>query len=401
MSATTFQCPHCQATYPLKPVLVGKVVRCTSCKNPFRLGPDGVAVKVDGTAAIPAKPQVPAPPAKAAADPQPPTRRQSERIALSGKQVDQRKAMADSLSTAMGDALRAEAAAQTADGAQAGKPPTDRKARSARLGAEGGKRKPGPAALTGEGEREAANLRQWALGAVAVVALLGLLGWLLTYDGPRRQALDDFTAVVPAQDNFYGRRAEAIVARAWPTAAYPGAPGVAPFIDLPKARLGRVQSAPGTALADARDRIKDLTWIDPPGLWVNLAADGRRIAAAAPGREAFLREAARSKLIVLDPAGLRRALVSNGRDELVAQVAVAVVAGERTAGRSDLGALLAAKPPERVECCTFEGASGLVLIDTGSGYQTRERPFRGVMVRFIGEGWPQGWRVLELEATAP
>ena len=46
MSATTFACPHCAAIYPLKPVLIGRAVRCTTCRNPFRLRPDGVADKV-------------------------------------------------------------------------------------------------------------------------------------------------------------------------------------------------------------------------------------------------------------------------------------------------------------------------------------------------------------------
>ena len=46
MSAT-FPCPHCGQVYPLKPVLVGKVVRCTACKNPFRLREDGIADRIE------------------------------------------------------------------------------------------------------------------------------------------------------------------------------------------------------------------------------------------------------------------------------------------------------------------------------------------------------------------
>lgn len=44
--SATFACPHCAASYPLRPVLVGKVVRCSSCKKPFQLRPDGIADKV-------------------------------------------------------------------------------------------------------------------------------------------------------------------------------------------------------------------------------------------------------------------------------------------------------------------------------------------------------------------
>jgi len=44
--ATTFTCPHCQASYPFKPVLIGRPVRCTTCRQAFQLGADGIAVPV-------------------------------------------------------------------------------------------------------------------------------------------------------------------------------------------------------------------------------------------------------------------------------------------------------------------------------------------------------------------
>ncbi|MBA3938176.1 MAG: hypothetical protein H0X38_11990, partial [Planctomycetes bacterium] len=65
MSAT-FTCPHCGAVYPFKPVLIGRAVRCTTCKNAFSLRPDGIADKVGATAPAPAAPAPsPAAPAKA------------------------------------------------------------------------------------------------------------------------------------------------------------------------------------------------------------------------------------------------------------------------------------------------------------------------------------------------
>ncbi len=62
MSAT-FVCPHCGASYPRKPVLVGRAVRCTSCKNAFRLREDGIADAIEmAAAAAPASPPAPPPP---------------------------------------------------------------------------------------------------------------------------------------------------------------------------------------------------------------------------------------------------------------------------------------------------------------------------------------------------
>ena len=45
MSAT-FCCPHCDKSYPKAPSLIGRKVRCSSCKNIFQLHGDGTAIKV-------------------------------------------------------------------------------------------------------------------------------------------------------------------------------------------------------------------------------------------------------------------------------------------------------------------------------------------------------------------
>lgn len=42
----TFVCPHCQKQYPVLPVLVGRKVRCSGCRQLFQLAFDGVAAKV-------------------------------------------------------------------------------------------------------------------------------------------------------------------------------------------------------------------------------------------------------------------------------------------------------------------------------------------------------------------
>ena len=71
MSAT-FACPHCGASYPRKPVLVGRAVRCTTCKNAFRLREDGIADKVEmDPVPAPPAPVTPAPEAPVAARPAP------------------------------------------------------------------------------------------------------------------------------------------------------------------------------------------------------------------------------------------------------------------------------------------------------------------------------------------
>lgn len=385
MSAATFPCPHCGITYPFKPVLVGRTVRCTACKQAFRLRADGRAEAVVQTP-LPEQPAAATGPSAAATASQ---RRPTERFQLSDQQHEQRRSMAASLTSVMGKALQAEA--PPPGGSQRTARP-----RSSRLftAQADGKRKPGPAVLTGEGEREAANLRAWTVGALAVVALIALLGWLLTLSGPRRTALDAFTALVPDADNVYGRRAEAIRARAWLSADRPAGPGVAPFIALGGTRLGPVRRIPGAALGEAMARIKDLTWSAPPGAWTSDPARAARLGAG--GLAALLAAAPEHRLTVLDPRTLATRIASDGIDEESARVVVALLLGETAPGRNAVLEQARRSLPTQLEWCTFSGPDGLLLIDTGSGYLSKPRPFHGLLLRIVGPGWPDEWRILAL-----
>jgi hypothetical protein len=126
----TFPCPHCGAQYPRKPVLVGKTVRCTSCKNAFILRDNGIADKVQPaplpvaaptpTPEAPARPSASAPevsspspsaPLPAISGPTPaasPSTSLPSRRALTQKAEATRRAMAATLSDAMSGALAAE-----------------------------------------------------------------------------------------------------------------------------------------------------------------------------------------------------------------------------------------------------------------------------------------------------
>lgn len=49
----SFSCPHCRRSYPVLPTLVGRPVRCSSCKQVFKLLYDGRAIKVNAVQSAP------------------------------------------------------------------------------------------------------------------------------------------------------------------------------------------------------------------------------------------------------------------------------------------------------------------------------------------------------------
>jgi hypothetical protein len=128
-------------------------------------------------------------------------------------QEDARRAMAESLRSSMGEALKAEAVQAEADAA--GDAPQKPGAKSDRKRPSGLFKPPkdpkkagkGPAILTGEGEREAEIQRRWWIAGAVAVAAVALLVFLFTRTGERTDALRAFTAELPAKDNRYGAAA--------------------------------------------------------------------------------------------------------------------------------------------------------------------------------------------------
>ncbi len=315
MSAT-FACPHCGASYPRKPVLVGRAVRCTTCKNAFRLREDGVADKVEMDAPAPAQPtpapapapapSAPAPvpkpeiagkpgapklastgwgldldvevvePAKAAkaapaapavkSEPPPPaaiksplpkdgsTARKSER--MTAQQQEARRSMAATLATSMSEALKSEAVKREEQGEKS------------KAKVEGRVGKIGPAVLTGQGVEEAKSNRLLLVGSLGALLVLGGLYWLIFTDSPERAGLNAFTAEVAPARIRAGERVPTIQARAWLTGLPPAFVGVPPLIDLRDARFGSTRTINLTAAKELFASLKGLVPVEPGPVWV-------------------------------------------------------------------------------------------------------------------------------------
>ncbi|MFM2090659.1 MAG: hypothetical protein RLZZ127_1148 [Planctomycetota bacterium] len=396
----TFACPTCGATYPVKPVLVGRAVRCTACKKPFRLREDGIADLVPEAAPAPASPApapavpvVPAAPASesAASAPTPPpsgqspaTERRSQRLRTVKTSVneDLRRTMASTLSSAIGDAIKAE----------------DRKVESERIAkAVPAKDKPviGPAVLTGEGERAAREAMRWRLGIAAAALALAGLAWLILHRGPVEAAVAAFTAAVErGESDAAGGRVAAIQQRGW-VQGIPGGLQIDPFIDLRDLVQGRETSIPaGEVLAPFAGRVR----VPGPDAWVPAAQATAAAAAWAdkPDAKAFL---ARADLQPRTDAALAEAVAPSGAR------AAAVVAGllrqPPVPGRPSLAAALAAAAlPARIDLLPVSGRDGWLLMPDGTGFKVRQGvPFHGVLVRI--PDLDPAWRFAGLRAGEP
>lgn len=416
MSAATFACPHCGHQYPVKPVLVGKVVRCTACKNPFRLRPDGIADKVEaapGTASHTAAPAVAAPrpapvapapapqprplppaaapvPAPKPAAPEPkPLSPPTPKAGMTRQQEDARKAMAESLRSSMGEALKAEAMQAEADaGSQKPGAKSDRKRpsglfRPPKDPKQAGK---GPAILTGEGEREAEIQRRWWIVAGIAVVLVALLVFLFTRTSERTDAVRAFTAELPAKDNRYGARLPAIQARAWQ-------PGITAFVQLPAPSFGGVHEIPSGTLDQGLSPIRGLTWIPEAGRWVapdkadwlkrQLAEDAKTVPARLE----------RAGIVSVDPPALRKALLGAGLGEPEADLLLPLLQG------GPLAAKLGGGSAPTIRWCTVSGRGGTYLHDPGQQYRFTQGDYQGVLAQFQGEGWPGEWKFLTLDVV--
>ncbi len=437
----TFPCPHCGAQYPRKPVLVGKTVRCTSCKNAFILRDNGIADKVQpaplpvaapspspAAAPDPVRPAstpapvlataaiVPAPPAGApsssasasvpsVAVPTPvhsqatslPSRR-----ALTQKAEATRRAMAATLSDAMSGALAAESVKREDEKRVA---EVKRKARQqeAATPGEAGQGKLKPAVLTGEGEREARLSQQnWLIG-LGLVVIIGGLVWLMGHAGPKDAALLDFTRP-PENRVTGGMRVRQIQERALLLSRGPGGAGVAAFVELGKARYGQLQVIDGAALAPSLATISGFTYFSAHAVWT--APSDRDLFLKVMGSirdpaKQFADAAAKAKLKYVYQQDLVAAWKTAGLNDEAIGIVTALLIGETSAGTNDIAQrLTAGKFPSAIEWIPFFGPKGTYLIDIGNQTKYKDTPYRGKLLRLVGEGWPGRWKVFELSADA-
>ena len=421
MSAT-FACPHCGASYPIKPVLVGRAVRCTTCKKPFQLRADGIADKVGDPPAMAAPPApIPAPsiqvirpiapperptPADAATvvTPTPPSERvptasltrgpRTER--LSKQQEDARKAMAATLSHAASAALSAETIKREGEAVKR----AERKKSAAKPGSATGEGRVGdigPVVLTGTGVREHRNNLLWMLGAIGVVGALCAVVFLFSLKTPQSAALTHFAAVVEGDRSRYPERILAIQERAWVV-------GVAPLTSLGRIRIGATRTIPFLTAREIITRLKGMTYLAETNLWVapQRAANVDKLWNVRKDRAANLALLAERKVAVIDQRTVATDLQAVGwsADDVDLFLELIQARTDRTGANWIASKLLAGELPDAIEIAPFTGSKGTLLTDVGRAYKHSELAYSGRLLHFVGAGWPNEWKVLEVKTTS-
>lgn len=386
--STTFACPHCGATYPVKPVLVGRPVRCTACKKPFRLRADGIA---DPVVDEPPPPADPGPTGK-------PDTARSTRIANQPQNAEQRaaqrKTLAANLASAANAALADEAAKAPSDTRKMTEQGTKRKAKE---GSRTGMGAISPASLSDYGVREHRNNLMWLLGAIGTVAIITALVLLSGLRSPQRRALERYTAPVESRHLHHGGRLLAIQDRAWLS----GAPAL---IELGRLRLGQTRALPMTPLKGLfSETLAGLSYLPGYKLWAprDKNTEIEKLWNSKRDHASNLERLTRAKLRILPQPRVIEAITAAGWSEDDAELLMHLLTGKTNGlGENWIATkLFAGDPPERIEICPFTGSAGSRLIDLGRTYTTRTVDYQGLLLRFVGQGWPDEWKVLEITTT--
>ncbi len=329
---------------------------------------------------------------------------------LTDQQQAARKAMAESLRESVNAAMKAESltgedealfpadspgsapvAGNRAEGSQAKtesqgrKTESQRKSRTntfAKAPTDPKKAGKGPAILTGEGEREAEITRRWWLVLVAFILVVGGIGYLASQTNERLAAVQAFTTELPGKDLAYGRRDQAILARAW-------TPTIIPFIELSRPVIGTAHEIPEAALAEQLRALDGLVYVPAAQRWITPAKVDWLTRQLAEEPAGLTQRLSKAGVVVVERAALRKSLVNALGDEAAEVVDALLV--------SPLGPKI--RPPAAlpvIRWCEVHGKQGRYLLDVGQSYQIPTADWRGLLVSIQGPAFPAGWRFLTL-----
>lgn len=215
----TFNCPHCDAKYPIKAALIGRNVRCTSCKNAFQLQENGIARKITGrndqarqkardddTKRQAIKERMRTTHDRVSEQEQDKQARQKEADA---KRQRLRQAMAATLNQSASQALETEASKEETKRYQRRRAEQRKKVENEKSVSQL------EVVLTRHGEQEQQQRRVWTMGCAALLLFIASAIYLVRGQSELEAALSHFVEVPPAQQRSYAKRLAYYLDKMW------------------------------------------------------------------------------------------------------------------------------------------------------------------------------------------
>ncbi len=415
-------------SYPLRPVLIGKPVRCKGCRNAFVLQTDGTAAKVEGNlaaapaAANPAPTRDPAPTRaeqlaefdiddvvvpmvspQAPTAPPPPSSSQSSSRPTTER--SSRRTKSDHLESARLK-MAAELAAVASKAAESETVKREERQKSARLtkagpatGKPAGEKHQSQrrAVLTGEGDRKHREMLLWlaGVGVVALALIIALVIFNMRSDV--RLALDQYADAVPASNSFYPKLGNTIRSRAWLQSA-PSMP-TGPFLafDVSDASLLAERTIDLRPIKSVLAEVAGLRLHDNLDLWVADADRSKLIALVADqvgAKAAAIAKTAQLRVVVHQDWQTRLGLTDDDARIIIDLLLGTPRSGDNFSKLTDPG-----QAPDAILLRPFRGRVGDLRKDPGHPpYVPVTGKYSGLMLSFVGKGWPTTWRVLYLTA---
>ena len=333
----TFACPHCAAKYPVKPALVGRNLRCTSCKQAFQLQGSGIALRVKSRSDN----------LRQNATDEDTKRHNKENLrstkdriadeeranrarekAAQVKRERLRQAMAATLSKSAADALEVESSKEET------RQHERKQASRSRVASQEAALNGMSVVLTGQ-SKQAHKLKAILVAIVAVaVALVAIFYVVMSSNSAQQQALAYYAEYPPAERQKYPERLRYYMEKMWYVALPASVKSSIVIVDIHKAQMsGPIETLSTDGAAAYIAQFKDMTHLYLDEHWQATAEE----------------EALRTSLLEEDPEGLSNTLrtlpdiwVSKGDEELARSLWWAD--GGKTSGGFQLaGKLLALK----------------------------------------------------------
>lgn len=426
--AQTFDCPHCSANYRALPTLVGRKVRCSSCKNVFQLQHTGVAIKVDvggeqGTAArkkqgtagqsaqsaqplakkedaaLERKPGAAAPAASAPAAKkavgEKPTRPQTRAIRRKTQRIQN---MRSSLQAAAEQALQQE------------EEPASRESerRSPVKKASGVGRAPKKitdshrVTLTGAAEQEQQARRFMLFGCSGFLVLCLLLWFVMSGTTPQRQALINFSKPIEEEYRLHPLRMDGYASRLWRPERLAG-DRVPIVLNLEHATCAEVQRTewPEIAAFLAKTIAEKVEyehlpiWVEPEDIeTIDAMWEPYENKNNIGGFYIALQKRDIAFYAMNEFSGLM--LEQGFSKKVVYAVSMLLVPGLPSEQQR---LLFDDEIPLTILLCEFDGTDGRRLMDTGTAYDVERLPeYHGLLLGFTGLANRPGeyWRILDI-----